>query len=244
MLERRCLLALLLSAALPGSAAEPITKGALVELVDAGVDPSLVLRLVQRDCVAFEIDAPVLLELAPRLPREVLEAAMTCREAAARGVSLPPREGAPSPAERPGAPGYDLNELRRVALLPLVFDGVADEALTGAFRDETIRRGVTFELLDARVLSAEAVTGSLDSQTPLETLLPLAREAGAQALFLGSGTTRSVVGNPTLQVEVRLVETEHGRLLWQGDGASRGGDFGIDQRRRIAARNAARRLPW
>lgn len=229
-------------------AAEPIGRQTLLDLAEAEVDPSLIQRLVERDCVAFEIDAEALLELAPRLPREILDAAMSCRDAPREKTSPPPcAADAPAPLAEAASerPGYDLSELRRVALVPLVHEGVADEALTEAFRDETLRRGVTFELLDAGVLASAVPAGAaVDSDAPLDTLLPLARAAGAQALFVGSATTRSVVGNPALHVQVRLLETEHGHVLWQGEGAAQGGAFAPDQRRRIAARNALRRLPW
>jgi hypothetical protein len=245
------LLALGSSVAPAGAASGPITKDQLVELVAAKVDPGLVRRLVERDCVAFEIDAATLLELSPRVPKELLDAAMSCREARPSSEAPPPCAAAPPAAAVEAAPSpsqavpYSLNDVQKVAIVPLRLDGALDPALTTAFRDEVLRRGVTFELVDSAALDGKDTFGEVvDGGAAIAGLLPAARAAGAQAVFVGSASTRPVLGKQTVRLEVQLVETDHGRQLWAGDGASQGGSFTLDQRRRIAARNAVKRLPW
>ena len=224
-------------------AADPVSKEQLLELVAGQVDPELILRLIERDCVAFEIDASTLLELSPRVPKQLLDAAMSCREAEAVPVT-PGAAVVAAPAQTQPLP-YSLNELHRVAIVPLCLDGALDAALTSAFRDEVLRRGVTFELVDSAPLGdGVTLAGSAAGDAAIAGLLPAARAAGAQAVFVGSASTRTVLGKPTVHLEVELVETDHGRKLWAGDGASQGGTFTLDQRRRIAARNAVKQLPW
>jgi len=54
----------------------------LVSMVESEMDPGLIVSLVERDCVDFEVGPEALIELASRVPREVLQAALDCSAAA------------------------------------------------------------------------------------------------------------------------------------------------------------------
>jgi hypothetical protein len=65
-----------------------ISEADLLRLVESGVDPSSIAKLVEKDCVDFEVDAAAVLRLSGVLPEAVLEAAIEC-QAAARSASNP-----------------------------------------------------------------------------------------------------------------------------------------------------------
>ena len=90
--------------------AEPLTKAQLLGMAHEKVDPKVMLALVERDCLDFQIDAANVLELSREVPPEVLEAAIRCRgnaEAATRDTDTPkavPASGSPAGASPPAAP--------------------------------------------------------------------------------------------------------------------------------------------
>lgn len=101
-----CALALL--HVVPVVAGEPISEEQLLELVRDGVDTQLIVRLVERDCVGFEVDARSVLRLSDVVPSQVLHAALNCTEegsAAVPAVTAPSTGSATSErAESPAVP--------------------------------------------------------------------------------------------------------------------------------------------
>ena len=67
MVRTQLVLLLALTFAAPVHA-EPLTKQQLLDLISKGVDQTLVRSLVERDCVAFDIDSATLVELSPTVP--------------------------------------------------------------------------------------------------------------------------------------------------------------------------------
>lgn len=60
------------------SAFAQVSRDQLIGLANDGVDTSLIVSLIERDCVDFEPDAEVILELSQVVPREALKAAIEC----------------------------------------------------------------------------------------------------------------------------------------------------------------------
>lgn len=56
-----------------------VSKKELLELVEKKVDTKVIVALVERDCVSFEITPTEVLELSARVPAGVLEAALRCK---------------------------------------------------------------------------------------------------------------------------------------------------------------------
>ncbi len=88
MTGRTAVLALAALLALPARAGSPLTKTQLLDLLKKGVDTSLVVSLVEKDCVAFDVDGSNLAELSSAMPPEVLKAAIECRKG--RPAARPP----------------------------------------------------------------------------------------------------------------------------------------------------------
>ena len=76
----------------------PVTKAQLLEMGREKVASGVILALVERDCVDFEVNATNAAELSREIPAEVLGAAIRCRE---RGPAAAPTS---SPAPSPTAP--------------------------------------------------------------------------------------------------------------------------------------------
>lgn len=75
--------------AAPGQAGGSLTKAELLELCEKGVATSVIVRLVEANCVDFEIDTGVTIDLSNSVPPEVIEAAILCRQG-----TLGPKQGA------------------------------------------------------------------------------------------------------------------------------------------------------
>jgi hypothetical protein len=99
-----------------------ITKTELLELVQKGVAPSLIVSLIDKDCVDFEVDASAVLELAETVPNDVIEAAIACRRRihTLETPSTPPGT-APDASEisLAEAPALALQDVRTIAVVPL-----------------------------------------------------------------------------------------------------------------------------
>lgn len=88
------------------AAAAPVTKEQLLSMTREKVDAKVILAIVDRDCVDFDVDAGNAAELSHALPPEVLEAAIACRKGA-------PKANAPAPAPaESAAPGSGTLRLR------------------------------------------------------------------------------------------------------------------------------------
>jgi hypothetical protein len=57
-----------------------VTRDQLLEMVENDVDVELIVAVIQRECVDFEVTGSNLTELAGLLPKEVLGAALECRD--------------------------------------------------------------------------------------------------------------------------------------------------------------------
>jgi len=102
---------LLLATAL---SAAPVTKTQLLEMGRARVDSKVMLAIVERDCVDFDVDGANAVELSKEVPAEVLEAAIRCREKSTGPAAAPPAASprlapaeapTPAPDEKPSAAG-------------------------------------------------------------------------------------------------------------------------------------------
>lgn len=59
-----------------------ISKEELLKMVGDKIDTSLIVSLVEKDCVDFDMNADNLIELANKVPNDVLKAAIDCRKRA------------------------------------------------------------------------------------------------------------------------------------------------------------------
>jgi hypothetical protein len=120
----RFLAASILALSLPAAAAE-VSRDQLLDMVQKGVDTGLIVSLVEKDCVSFDVTADNLVELSARLPREVLQAASDCRKGKTSGK--PARAATPAPKAAPGspteaAPPRDMGRPLRVASVRKLWD--------------------------------------------------------------------------------------------------------------------------
>jgi len=215
------------------SAAQPLSRQQLLELVEKGVGEDLVRSLVACACVDFAVDEASLDELRRALPPTVLAAVIDCqggaasqseREETSRPTPAAIPDSAPlaAPAPRLATPAA----LGVVAVPPIVLDGKPDPDLTAYLIEQTRARRPAWTLLDA------PATGDA------------ARGLGAQALFADQGQTgTNAMGATEVVLELRLVAVDGGALLWSASGGSEGGALTRKHAARLAVRAALKKLP-
>lgn len=218
--------------------AAALSKSQLLELVGKGVDTTLIVQLVERDCVDFEVTAEVLLELSPSVPKEVLQAAMSCKGAGAAPEKQPAtRAVAPAPA-------LQLAQITVLAVVPATLDGDPDAALTAAILEELRRQRPRYTILDPLELTDDFEDlDSFHSEAPIGPLLAAARSRGGHALLLVNGSEFRRVEDPGIELELKIVEANQGRVVWSGEGRGLSNLFSWQAAKRNAARNAIANLP-
>ncbi len=158
-------------------------------------------------------------------------------------------------------PNYNFGFVERVAAVP--FENLTDDRGAGArmsryFVSELLAVEVFDVVEPGEVSSAMTIVGSLRvAELTKQQIVQVGRNLGAQALFLGSVTESSSlrVGSHTENVvtlDVRLVETETGSVIWSTTITETGrgflaGLFGTEGRTmsevsRSTARDAINRL--
>lgn len=223
------------------ASAEPLSRAQLLELLDKKVDPQLVLDLVKRDCVSFDIDVATVVELSQNVPTPILQAAMDCREH--KAVIDPSTRAAAAAPVPESLPALTLPEIKRVAIKLVTLDGVPDAGITSYLIAQVRSRKPGWEVIEPTQLqlSLEAANGT--SSAPLSTLLAAARRAGADAILLSDGSYYSVMRAPGVSLHVQLLEVNQGNILWSADGASKGGGFSDQNAKHMAVRSTVRKLP-
>lgn len=239
MLRKALLLACtLICAGQPLMAA--MSKSQLLQLVDKGVDTALIVQLVERDCVDFEVSAEVLLELAPRVPKEVLQAAMDCKgdDAEDEGEEKP---AASAPA---ATTSLKLSQISVLAVIPATLDGDPDAVLTAAIMEELRRQRPRYTLVEPLEMVEDFEEWEdFHSESPMQELLQATRDQGGQAMLLVNGETFRRIEDPGIELEAKIVEVKQGRVLWSGRGSGLSNLFSWHAAKRYAARNTISTLP-
>ena len=220
------------------SASAAISKADLLKLVEEGVDPSLILSLVQKECVDFDITPDILLELSGKVPREVLQAAIDCKGPADSKGSVP------QAIDLSSAPAIDLASIQTVAVVPLTLDGQVDDALTGVVVEELRSQRPRYKLVDPVEIAVHFEDkGSFNSSAPIKSLLAAARTVGAQAVLVGSGATYRRFDDPAIRLDLKLVEVNQGKVLWSGGDKGVSNFYSWQTAKKNAARNTVKILP-
>lgn len=72
----------------PSVATAKLSQHELLEMVAAGTETAVIVSLVERDCVDFEVGPEALIDLTGKVPHEVLQAAVACSSMTQTGESL------------------------------------------------------------------------------------------------------------------------------------------------------------
>jgi TolB-like protein len=220
------------------SANAAISKADLLGLVEKGVDQSLVLSLVQKECVDFDVTPSVLLELSGKIPKEILQAAIDCKAPADSKGSVP------QAIDLASAPAIELSAVQTVAIIPLVLDGQVDEALTGVVVGELRSQKPRYKLIDSLEIAVHFEDkGAFSSNAPIKSLLAAARAVGAQAVLTGSGSTYRRLDDPGIRLDLKLIEVNQGKVLWSGGDKGVSNFYSWQKAKENAARNTVKILP-
>lgn len=133
---------------LPALSLAQVTKDQLFEMLDKGVDHDLILSLIKKDCVGFDIDAKALVELSQRVPKPILQAAMDCSKSR-KGHASKRETRTDIPENLPCAIYKELSSNPELRDFPLVVENITNGYVTVIGVDETIwARGKTNVALD------------------------------------------------------------------------------------------------
>jgi TolB-like protein len=220
------------------SSSAAISKNDLLALVDKKVDSNLILSLVQRDCVDFDVTPEVLLELSSKVPNEILQAAIACKSPA-------DSKGNVSQAvDLASGPPLELTAVHTLAVIPLTLDGQLDNALTGVIVEELRSQKPRFKLIDPVEIAVHFEDkGSFTSDAPIKSLLAAARAVGAQAVLVGSGSSYRRFDDPAIRLDMKLVEVNQGKVLWSGGDKGVSNFYSWQTAKKNAARNTVKILP-
>lgn len=198
-----------------------VSKDQLLRLVESNIEDHLIVALILKDCVDFEVDADALLELGGRVPAEVLNAAIACGVQSDEMGSSTARSGTKSTVADialPEKPALTLKAVKRIAVIPVVVNGGADPAFTGALIEKLSKRQDRYDLVDPFALAVHFEdTGSFHSNAPIKSLLAAARSQKADAILLSTGSLfrGGLLGiDPGARLDARLVEVNRGEVLW------------------------------
>lgn len=220
------------------SASAAITKADLLALAEKGVDSKLILSLVERDCVDFDITPDVLLELSSKVPDEIIQAAIACKSPADNKGSVP------QAIDLSSAPPVELTALQTVAVIPLMLDGQLDNALTGVMIEELRSQKPRYKLIDPVEIAIHFEDkGSFNSDAPIKSLLAAARAVGAQAVLVGSGSSFRRFDDPAVRLDMKIVEVNQGKVLWSGGEKGVSNFYSWQTAKKNAARNMVGIMP-
>ena len=220
------------------SAIAAISKNDLVALVEKKVDQKLILSLVERDCVDFDITPEVLLELSSKVPNEILQAAIACKSPADS------KGGVSQAIDLSSLPALELVAVQAIAIIPLTLDGQVDNALTGVIIEELRSQKPRYKLVDPVEIAVHFEDkGSFSSDAPIKSLLAAARAVGAQAVLVGSGSSYRRFDDPAIRLDMKLVEVNQGKVLWSGGDKGVSNFYSWQTAKKNAARNTVKILP-
>lgn len=224
--------------ALAGAATGAISREQLLAMVESEVDADVILQLVQRDCVDFDMTPETVVNLSPLLSKEVLQAAIACKGTPDATAGLPDNLSLPTD------PAYSLPQITALAVIPATLDGTSDDALTAALIDELRNQKPRYRLIDpVEMLVHFEDKGTFHSSAPLTSLLTAARTQGAQALLLASASTYRRLEDPGVRIELRIVETNQGSVVWSGGGQAVSNFFNWQTAKKNAARKSVQEIP-
>jgi hypothetical protein len=224
----------------------PLSKSQLLELSKKEVDVSLIVSLIEKDCVDFEVDAAAVLELSDLVPKAALEAAISCRDEnqSLRSPNSPPGTNAQaSDISLSDAAPFSLKDVRRIAVIPLMLDGYPDAALTAAYVDQMKQR-TQYESVDEFQLRVHFEdSGAFHSNAPIKSLLAAARAEGADAVLVGTANKYKAFDDFAIRLDVRLVEVNRGRVLWSDGARGKSGLYSWQACKKHTARNVVKKMP-
>lgn len=181
--------------------AEPLSKAKLLQLAGS-VDEAVVVQLVQRDCVDFELTADTVVELAPAIPKSVLSAAISCRQ-----------QRTASPAT-----GVDLTAQTPSTLVVLPFSGTADfRTLSTETLSAFLLGRTSLQIMQPEALGTKQVYVTADPATGSFSISEAQRVGAvvrAQFAVMGDINAQSGGGMLNAVATIKLVDVASGSVMF------------------------------
>ncbi len=243
---------LLISASLlvATTAEAALSRTEVDELIKRKVDRSVLMSLVAKYCVDFEIDDGVRKGFGSRVDAELLNAMIACRSVAPRmaaetsapaaGAAVPsalPRPTLPSPP--PVAPGGV-----RYAVAPILVDGEIDLEATSLLYDRLREHVAPTQVVDPFTLGLHfGKTEGFHAGAPIDELLAAARAAGATEIVIAKAHTYKQFQDYGVRIEADLVTVDDGAEAWSDRGRGTSGNRSWSAAKKRAIIDLLRKLP-
>ncbi|MCB1058570.1 MAG: hypothetical protein KDD11_23950 [Acidobacteria bacterium] len=191
----------------PALAENPLSKAKLLELVSSGVDDPVVIQLIERDCVDFDLTADVVLELSARVSGPVLNAAIRCREASVAEASESSGAGGDPEAAEGLAPDT-------IMVLPFSgtteFTSLAAESLSNEIAGKVPLRLIQPQETEiARVRAALKTSGAVS----VSEARTVGSSSGAQYVLMGDINAYRRGGSLNAIATLKLIDVPSGTVL-------------------------------
>lgn len=187
-------------------ASAQLSRTELIELVDDGTSVDQLTTLVERDCVDFALDSHTLLDLAGKVPRVVLDAAIACTNRPDPGI---------------GCQFYQaVTDEPTLADFPVVITNIRDERVdlmvveSGVWIDEhEIGLGGTFKAIrqhTAMVKRIEALAQAIEGVRRVE----ITRSTNFSVATLTRTQQRGIVAACAAKHEMSITSEPEGAGVW------------------------------
>ena len=237
------LIAALVLVAIPASAA--LSSDELRELADKGVSSDVILSLITKHCVDFDLDKRTRKAWADKLETEAVDAILACR-GITREAGVSP-VGKPAMAERTqmvrqAAPPP--KGTARYAVVPLTVDGKVDLEVTSLFLDQLREHVKPAEVVDPFTLGMHfGDPDNFNAGATEESLVAAASKAGATAIVVAKAYAYKQFEDYAVRIDAKLVDVEAGGHLWSESGRGTNGNRSWASAKKRAVTDLLRKVP-
>jgi hypothetical protein len=229
--------------ALPAAAA--LSRAELRELVSKGVSSDVVLSLVTKHCVDFDLDKQTRKAWSKEIDSAVIDAMLACRQTVRDGTAssvgqptmpqavVPLRRAAPPP---PGTVRY--------AVVPLTVDGEVDLEITSLFLDQLRDHVSPAEVIDPFTFGMHfGDPDNFNAGAAEETLVAAASRAGATVIVVAKAFAYKQFQDFAMRVDAKLLDAGDGSQVWKESGRGSNGNRSWSSAKKRAVIDLMRKLP-
>lgn len=240
---RAILSSALVLAAVPASAA--LSHVELSELVDKGVSSDVILSLVTKHCVDFDLDKRTRKAWSDKLETTAVEAMLACRgitrEAGLSPVGKPAMPDTVAPVRRAAPPPAGT---ARYAVVPLTVDGKVDLEVTSLFLDQLRDHVKPAEVIDPFTLGMHfGDPDNFNAGAAEDTLVAAAGHAGATAIVVAKAFAYKQFEDYAVRIDAKLVGVGDGSRLWVESGRGTNGNRSWASAKKRAVADLLRKVP-
>lgn len=233
-----------------------LSRAEIDELIKRKVDTTVLMSLVSKYCVDFDVDDAMRKAVGSRVDESVVQAMVACRGAArpmasapAAGTSAQPPAALPRPTmPRPTMPPASIPPLApggvRYAVAPILVDGEIDLESTSLLLDRLRDHVAPIHVVDPFTLGLNfGKSEGFHAGAPIEELLAAAKAVGATGIVIAKASTYNQFQDYGVRIEADIVSVADGSELWSDKGRGTSGNRSWSAAKKRAVGDLIRKLP-